>query len=178
MTAPRKPRTTRKIAAVQEASAGPNPENADPAADLTEILPDPARLTIAGIPARVKRLATRELMAAIRVLTTGMGAGITQLDLNGPRDEQLQVLLGLMITAIPDASDEFVDLLGMIVEPVNKNDALVLRDIMGNPPLDVTMDVLAIVAMQERDDLTALLGKAQTLLGHMQALYRTGKRGT
>lgn len=180
MTAPtRKTRTTaKKTTAVQEVSAGADPENAPPAADLTEILPDPTRLTVAGIPVRVRRFQTRELMALVRVITTGMGAGITQLDLNGPKDEQLQVLFGLLITAIPEAGDEFVDLLSLIVEPVDKANKQAIADIMGNPPLDVTMDVMAVVFIQEKDDLSAIVGKARMLLGHMQALYRTGKRGT
>lgn len=178
MTAPRKTRTPRKIAAVDEAATAPDPESAGTVADLAEILPDPARLTISGLPVRVRRFATRELMATVRVLTTGMGAGIANLDLNGTRDEQLSVLYGLLITAIPDAGDEFIQLLGMIVEPVNKTDAVAVQALMLNPPLEVTMDILAVAFMQERDDLSALVGKGRQLFAHLQALYRTGKRGT
>jgi hypothetical protein len=137
-------------------------------------MPDPALIDIAGMPVRIRRLQTRELLLAIRVLTVGMGAGIASVDLSADKEELTQTVLALLITAIPDAPDELLDLLAALVEPRNKSDKQALGELMGNPPIDVTMDILGAVVAQEKDDLAALVGKARQLFGFAQVLTRKG----
>lgn len=187
-TVPRKVGTTRKprtvaaapgspenTAAVNEAgSAAPPAESATADPDLAVIMPDPALIDIAGMPVRIRRLQTRELLLAIRVLTVGMGAGIAAVDLSADKEELTQTVLALLITAIPDAPDELLDLLAALVEPRNKDNRQALGELMGNPPIDVTMDILGAVVAQEKDDLSALVGKARQLFGFAQVLTRKG----
>jgi hypothetical protein len=137
-------------------------------------MPDPALIDIAGMPVRIRRLQTRELLLAIRVLTVGMGAGIAAVDLSADKEELTQTVLALLITAIPDAPDELLDLLAALVEARNKDDRQALGELMGNPPIDVTMDILGAVVAQEKDDLSALVGKARQLFGFAQVLTRKG----
>lgn len=180
--ATRKPRTVAAVpgsqentAAVNEAgSAAPPAESATADPDLAVIMPDPALIDIAGMPVRIRRLQTRELLLAIRVLTVGMGAGIAAVDLSADKEELTQTVLALLITAIPDAPDELLDLLAALVEARNKDDRQALGELMGNPPIDVTMDILGAVVAQEKDDLSALVGKARQLFGFAQVLTRKG----
>lgn len=199
MTAPRKPRTRVVPAAVElpdlgEADAGtPEPE---PAPDLDAILSDPTTLTVVGIPVTVRRLATREIMAGIRILVNEMGAGITELDLKTlmakPDEDDEEALakleqakaslMGFLLVATPNAADEILKLLASLVEIKNPDQnptlAKTLKQIMENPPPSVALDVVGVVFAQERDDFTALVGKARPLLEYAQALARTGKQGT
>lgn len=187
-TVPRKVGTTRKprtVAAVpgspentaevnEAGSAVPPATSATADPDLAAIMPDPALIDIAGMPVRIRRLQTRELLLAIRVLTVGMGAGIAAVDLSADKEELTQTVLALLITAIPDAPDELLDLLAALVEARNKSDKQAIADLMGNPPIDVTMDILSAVVTQEKDDLSALVGKARQLFGFAQVLTRKG----
>jgi hypothetical protein len=184
MTATTKPSTRRKLtaaaaptdntAAVNEAGSEVDPGNSASDPDLAAIMPDPANITLAGIPVRIRRLQTRELLLAIRILTTGMGAGLSRVDLTGSKEELTQTLIALLITAVPDAPDELIDLLTAIVEARNKEHKQDLADLMGNPPIDVTIDVITAVAAQEKDDLAALAGKARQLFGFAQTLSLKG----
>lgn len=162
------------------------------ATDLEVIFPDPTRLVIEGIPATVRRLQTREIMAGIRILVNEMGAGITELDLGAlmttpgegdadaaaKLDQAKASLLGFLMVAAPNAADEILKLLASLVEAKDLADAKTLAKIMDNPPPAVTLDVIGAVFAQERDDFAALMGKVQPLLGYAQALQRTGKAGT
>lgn len=166
---------------ITDPNAGADETVDEPVEDLDSILPDPTKLVVAGIPVWIRRLQTRELLLAIRAITAGMGVGLTRIDLTGDLEEQMPVIAGLLITAIPDAPDEFLGLLRAVTVPRETADAKARDDlaaIMANPPIDVTMDVLLAILVQEKDDLMALVGKARQMLSYVQALYRTGKRGT
>lgn len=183
MTAPERPTRTRRARA-QPATVdlpddiGIEQPVADPTPDLGLIFPEPGNLTIVGIPATVRRLATREIMAAIRILVNEMGTGITALDLDTPMDTQRDALLGLVLTAAPNAADEVLMLISGLVTAKDPRHTRDLAVIMDNPPPAVTLDVLAVVWEQEHHDLTALVGKARQLFGYAQALQKTQKAGT
>jgi hypothetical protein len=156
---------------------------AEPDASLTDlgvILPDLPTVTIGCIPARVKQLRTRELMLLIRVLTSGAGQSFRHLTV-GAEDFEQQ-LIALLIMAIPEAGDEFVELLQAIVEPAEPIKDSGIQKLwnreLANPDPATTMDVLAALVAQERETFPALLGKAQLLIGQVQALYRTGKKNS
>lgn len=197
MTAPKTSKTTRArsvpatvelpdLNGLGEAGGDPHPETGSPP-DLEVIFPDPASLTILGIPATVRRLQTREIMAGIRILVNEMGTGITELDLvalmNAEDDpdkfaQAQSSLLGFLMVAAPGAADEVLKLLASLVEAKGKADAETLEAIMYNPPPAVTLDVVGVVWEQEKDDLVALMGKARLMLGYAQALQRTQRAGT
>lgn len=188
MTAPRtrKPRAVAPAtvdlplddSAAGEAGGATQPGSSDTTADLGPILPDPANLTILGIPVLVRRLQTREVMAGIRILINEMGSGITEIDLDKPMEQQRDTLIGLVLTAAPNAADDVLKLLAGLVEAKDPGQAKTLEAIMNNPPPGATLDVIAVVWAQEHEDLGALLGKARQLLGYAQALQRTRKAGT
>ena len=183
MTAPRrKPRAVKNVeldaAAAPADEAGPgNPAETPPEPDLEVIFPDPGQLTIVGIPVELRRLQTREVLLAVRVVTAGMGAGIMKVDLTLSKEELLPVLFGLLVNALPEAPDEFIDLLAAVVTAKNKEQRGPLAEVMLNPPPGATLDIIAGIYAQEKDDLADLLGKAAQLFGFQQALYRTGKQG-
>ncbi|MFE2751562.1 hypothetical protein ACFXGA_06115 [Actinosynnema sp. NPDC059335] len=150
-------------------------------ADFEVILAEPGHLTVAGIPARVKRIRTRELMLAVRVLTSGVGAGLAHIDWDD-RDNLQVNLAGLLLSAIPDAYDEFVDLVRALVEPAepiqDSDTQRAWNQEMANPEVETTVDVIAVLVAQERDVIPVLLGKARTLLKASSALFRTGKKNS
>lgn len=147
--------------------------------DLATIAPTEGPVTIAGVPCMVRRVRTRELMLLVRVLTAGFGPGLSAIDFKGSESDWGPQLAGLMVMAIPEAHDEFLDLLRALVEPENTLDdeARTAFDAeIRNPDIDTSMDVIATIAAQERDTFPALLGKAKLLVGQVTALYRTGKK--
>jgi hypothetical protein len=149
--------------------------------DFEVILATPGELIVAGIPARVKRIRTRELMLAVRVLSSGVGAGLAHIDWDDRENLQTN-MVALLITAIPDAYDEFVDLVRALVEPAepihDSDTQRTWNQEMANPDVETTMDVIAVLVAQERDVIPVLLGKARTLLKASSALFRTGKKGS
>lgn len=140
--------------------------------DLEAILPDPTAYEVEGIPANVKRLKSREFLALLRVITNGAGAHMGSFDFSGDSDEVSGKLVGLAIVAIPNAAEEFTDLLQLVVEPKNRSDANALSKALQNPDIDVLLDVITIIAEQEKDDLTELVGKARAALTKIQSLYQ------
>jgi hypothetical protein len=161
-----------------EAGGETQPGSSDTTTDLEAIFPDPAALTVLGIPATVRRLQTREIMAAIRILVDQMGSGITQFDLDKPFEDQKTELVSMLFVAVPDAADEVLKLLSGLVEARDPEQQKTIEAIMYNPPPAVTIDIVGVVFEQEREDFAALVGKVRPLLGYAQALQRTGKAGT
>lgn len=177
MTASRRTARTRgtpeivELASDTETSTGDN--GTAPPADLDPILPDPGHIDILGMPCTVRRLKTRELLLAVRVVTAGIGAGIMRLDLTLPRDELLPMLAGVLFNAIPEAPDEFVDLLTAVIDVRGKDHKPAIAEIMHNPPIGVAVDVLTAIVEQEKDEISELLGKVLQLLGFQKALAKT-----
>lgn len=145
--------------------------------DLDVIAPEGAIVVIADVKCRVRRIRVRELMLAARVLTAGIGESIKDMDLS---DEDWQSSLqAAFVMAIPEAHEEFLELLRVLVEPIEPiaDDAQekAFRAEMENPDLSPAIDVVAAVATQEHDTFEQLLGKAKQVFAMLQALYRKGK---
>lgn len=142
------------------------------ATDFDTISPVPATLTVAGVECTVRRIKMRELMLAARVLTAGMRDAMPSLDFSKMGEQDLAALL---LTALPEAIDEFVDLLNALVVPPDQitEEALArLRVELNNPDPDTVMDLLPILVAQERDTFLALLGKFRQTLQLMTAPSR------
>lgn len=160
-------------APVQEA---PAPAEEKPA-DLEAILPSEFRVVIDGMPCKVRRLKTREFLALVQVLTSGLGPALGNVKLDFSDDEAIaRDLSALMLLAIPNAVDEFVFFLTSVVEPVKDSDrgkiATYLQD---NPDIDVMLEIFEGIAVQEKDDLVVLAGKAQAMWSRVAGLYTKQK---
>lgn len=141
--------------------------------DLEAILPDEGKLVVEGIPAVVKRLKAKEFLQLVRVLTIGLGSGVQNIDLTGGTEDEMQSrLMGLFIVAIPEAIEEFGQFLFSIVDAQDPKQRNELRKAMEEPEIDTMLDVLTLVAIQERDDLRSLAGKAKAALTRIQSVYR------
>lgn len=155
----------------------PGPQPDEPKPDAEEILPEAGPFTMklldgTEIPCVVKRLRAREFLALLRVLTRGFGDGIAQITLAGDDAEEMQgQIMGMMLVAIPEAVDEFVDFVAKVVEPADGSDAKRLAKSLQNPDVTVLIDVAEFIATQEKDDLAALMGKARAALARIQSLY-------
>jgi hypothetical protein len=152
--------------------------------DVDVIMPQTgATVTIDGIECTVNRLKSREFLALLRVVTTGLGESIAEasreLDLD---DEQKlgQQLMGLLVVSIPEAVDEFLTFVRVVVTPT-KPGATTVADLaaaLDNPDLEVLLDVAEKVVEQEKDDLSALAGKARAAWTRIAALYQPKKPTT
>lgn len=142
--------------------------------DAELIVPGPGdEISVEGIPARVKRLRSREIFALLRVLTTAMGPALTQLQLDGEDEDELQgQIMALFLMAVPAATSEFTDFVAQVVEPIDRADGVELAKKMQNPDPGVLIEVLELVAVQEKDDWRVLWGKVQAAISRIQVLYR------
>jgi hypothetical protein len=134
---------------------------AEPASQPTDsevILPDTQSVTIQGIEAEVRRLRTREFLALMKVLLRGVGGDL--IDIFGEEDqEKLQGrLVGAMLVAIPNATNEFVMFLQAVVVAKDQKQRKQLMDYLENPELSDLLDVARVIIEQEVDEF-ARLGK-------------------
>lgn len=140
--------------------------------DIEVILATPGNLVIEGIPAQVKRLKSREFFGLLRVLTNGLGTNIHLFKLDTSNPEALQgEIVAMAVMAIPNAFDDFASFVQIIVEPKDRKQAQELRDVLDNPDPEVLIDVLTILAEQEKDDIIGLGGKAKAALTKIQSVY-------
>jgi len=147
----------------------------DPAGGLDTIAPSEGTITVDGMNCRVKRLRMRELMKLVRVLTAGLGEGLTRLDWSSTSDEEFgQQLFGMALVGIPEAEDEFVELVQALVEPADPRYSEQVHEALDNPEAAVVVDAIGVVIEQERESFGLLLGKLRTLVGAASAL-RTKK---
>lgn len=145
--------------------------------DLAVLLPDELGVTVAGHACTVHRINMRELMLLVKVLMAGVGDRISELEgLDSDAEDYNAQLVTFLAAAVPDAWDEFVELLVAIVKPT---DAAVradsrarqqVREALDNPPPKLFLDVIEIVVAQEREDFEVILGKLRTLLAAATAL--------
>jgi len=129
--------------------------------DLDLIVPPESSVVVAGHECRVKRLKSREFLALVGIVTRGIGPGLANIRLTG--DEAAQQLAGLLVLAIPNAVDEFIGFLMKIVEPVDPTREKDVREALVNPELELLLDLAGVIALQEKDDLQVLVGKAQAI---------------
>jgi len=140
--------------------------------DLESIVPAPGTIDVDGIPARVRRLKSREFLSLIRVLTLGLGPNIGEFKLDGDEDEVKGQVIAMFLMAIPEAIDEFGQFMFSIVDPVDPKDGKELAKRMKNPEVEVLIDLITIVAEQEVNDFQSLVGKAKAALTRIQSVYR------
>lgn len=142
--------------------------------DLEVIVPEPGRVVIDGIDCQIRRLKTREFLLLMRVITKGLGSGLSAVSIDFTDEESVgRDLAALMVLALPNAFEEFVEFLQAIVEPVDpRKNAALAKAIGDNPDVDVLLDVFEVMAVQEKDDLAALAGKAQAMWSRVVQVYR------
>jgi hypothetical protein len=144
--------------------------------DLEAIVTTPGVIEVDGIPARVRRLKSKEFLGLIRVLTLGLGPNIQHVKLEGDKDEVTGQVIAMFMMAIPEAVEEFGQFMFKIVEPVDPKQAVQLARAMDNPEIDTLLDLITTVAEQEAPDFASLVGKAKAALTRIQSVYRpTGK---
>lgn len=151
--------------------------------DLEAILPQPGEPfeigAASGSPVlvRVNRLKTREFLALMRAITRGVGPGLSHLTLAGSEDEQVAEMLGIVVMAIPEAGDDFVEFVQTVTVAVGKDDAQRVQQELRNPEIDDTLRIIEQVVTQEIDDLQALLGKVQSMWTRMVTMYQKRSSG-
>jgi hypothetical protein len=150
--------------------------------DLEVIAPPEGTVDVAGVTCTVRRIRTRELMMLARVLTAGLGDHLDLLSLGseGEDDDSWQERgTALLLMAIPDAHEEVLELLRVLVVPRQKIVDEEVRNLfakeMANPDPGVVMEVFAVLVAQEKDTFPALLGKARQVFGMVTALFAKGK---
>lgn len=144
--------------------------------DLEAILPNHGKLQIEGISCSVRRLKSREFLQLVRVLTTGLGAGMQDIDLSGSEADMQGKMIAMFVMAIPEAHEEFGDFVFSVVDADDKTKNNDLRKALENPEIEVLLDVITIVAAQEAGDFRSLVGKMKAALKIVQTAYRpTGK---
>jgi hypothetical protein len=154
---------------------------ADQQSDLDVIAPAEGVVTIVGVPCRVKRVKLLELMLLARIVTAGAGQNLGQFDWSGDEEELQGKVIAVLVMAIPEAGAETVDLLRALVQPhpdATEADKKKVAAELGNPDPAVALDVIGVLAAQEKDTWPLLWGKARVVLSNITALYRTGKKGS
>ena len=167
--------TTKKSAASKEAPAETYeaPAQPTPAEDVQRLLPDPHEPVelINGSRVRIKPLRLREFLAMLKIVTRGaaMAMGSVRLDTND--DDFAQSLISLFLFAIPEAEEEAVDFIRLMVEPVGpfadgEREAAEnkLFEDLDNPELEDIVTIVEGVVQREGKDLRALGKRLGTML--------------
>lgn len=175
---------TRKAAAPDPTRDAIDPDDVMPgvaAGDVDVLYPAPGEtLEIGGIDCRIRRIKTRELLHLMRILTVGLGPALTTVRLDFSSSETVQQdMMGLLILALPNATDEtFVFLAGM-VEAVNGSEQGSIGAYMhDNPEPDELIDIFEVLLRQEAPELVGLAGKAQAMWSRVGPLFSPTKTNT
>ena len=148
--------------------------------DIEEIDPQPTDgpITIGvgrgdgGVKVKVNRLKTREFLALLRFLSRGLGPAVAELSFNTDDEEELAgEMIGTLIVALPEATDEFMEFVQAVVTPVGKDDVARVKQEMANPDIDDLMAIGERVVVQEIPDLRRLAGNAQAMWGRIRKVY-------
>lgn len=139
--------------------------SADQQADLDVILPETATVAVGAIKCRVRRIRTRELFMLARILTNGAGRSLQYIDFtdDGAREQ----VIAALVMAVPEAPDEVLDLVKVLLhpaDPVTEQEMAALQAELDNPDPDLLLDVIEVVADQEKDTISLLVGKVTRLL--------------
>lgn len=156
-----------------------------PDSELDRLDPAPVLVTLStGFELQLQRLRTRQFFRLLKVLTHGAGPMLMQTGLDFRDDAEVfaQKLLGLLIIAIPDAENEFIQFLASmsqpagVIETVNgkkltkqqeqDNAALWERfnRELGNPePVD-TIELVEAIIKREAPEMQALGKRLQAAL--------------
>lgn len=150
---------------------------ATPDADL--IVPATSAMHVDRIPVRVVRLRTRQWFALARVIGTGLGAGVLDLEIDWTDPELKEQLLAILVLALPGAEDEMIGFLRTLVVPVDAGDQDRLVEAMRNPSVSDVLDLVGVILDQEGDDLRGIVGKAAALAPKVSQILppKTGGAG-
>lgn len=141
------------------------PKGPTAAEDVQRLTPDPgAPVDLAnGTKVRIRPLKLREFLAMLKIVTRGaaMAMGSVRLDTND--EEFAQSLISLFLFAIPEAEDEAVDFIRLMVEPVGpfaegerETAEQALFEYLENPELEDLVTVVEGVVAREGKDLRSL----------------------
>lgn len=145
-----------------------DPIDADPVKDeitaLLETPNGPFKLST-GSTVVIRQLKLREFLALLRIITRSGAIGSIDFNFDDPQ-AFVQNLLVAILFAIPEASDETVDFVRLIVEPAVLDSApeksleqrQALFDELFNPDLEDIINIMGVVVASEGQDL-AKLGK-------------------
>ena len=141
------------------------PSDPTPDQDVERLLPGPGEpITLeSGKQVLVNPLRLREFLAMLKIITRGaaMALGSVRLDTND--EDFMQNMLSLFVFAIPEAEDEVVDFVRVMVSPYGnfsgseKVEAVnQLWEEMANPELEDLFTVVEVVIHREGSDLRRL----------------------
>ncbi len=137
-------------------------KSADLAEEAGTILPesDGSVTLLNGFKVTVNRLRLREFLALMKVVTRGASPLMAQIQLNSTDDtaEFAKNFLSLLLFSIPEAEDEIVDFIRVVVTP-EANDPSTLLDIeasLDNPDLEDVVAILERLVAQEADSVQSL----------------------
>lgn len=130
-----------------------------------------------GTSVVVNRLKTRETMKLLKILTRGASYALQQLAMDTDKDDFAESLLLSMAFAIPEASDETIEFVRVMVRPadlierpkskaekeINAELEAHLDDLLDNPEIEDLMDIVTRVIQVESPHIEAL-GKRLGLL--------------
>ena len=137
--------------------------------DLEVILPEPGKVTIDGVECTVRHLKAREFFMLMRVLTQGVGPNLMQIRFQGKTDEDMAgMVTGILLMAIPEALDDFMDLVQHLVEPVDVANRSKVKAALENPEIEELLPIVDALILNEKDNFAALLGKGRAYLARWQ----------
>jgi hypothetical protein len=149
--------------------------------DLTAIIPPETHLVVGGIPCRLIRLRAREVFSLARVLASGVGRSLVEFDIDTSDPDAFKSQLGgILLVALPNASEEILAFVRDICRPVDDARAGQLRNELINPAAGELFDIVDAMIDAEGDELIGLVGKAGKLMDKVTALLPkpgTGARG-
>lgn len=177
---------------VEEAKTKPldqsdtEPLEADPEKDeiaaLLETPNGPFELA-SGTRVVVRQLKLREFLALLRIVTRGAAPalGSVSLDFDNP-NQFVQSLLGIILFAIPEATEETIEFVQTVVEPADlPKDAKAaiakredLIDELFNPELEDLINIVAVVVASEGSDLQKLGKRLKTMFSVASKMGLTG----
>lgn len=143
-----------------------------------------------GYTVIIQRLKTRQFFRMLKVLTRGLGPAMiqAQLDFNADADDFARRLLGMLLMAIPEAEQPFIEFLTSMTLPagLHERDGVPLTkdqlqenqelysehlEELNNPELEDLIDLAEVIVRQEAPEIQALGKKVR---GWMDLAKKTG----
>jgi hypothetical protein len=177
--------------ASEEANSGSEkefvpPTEPRPEEDIERLVPDPTKpfeLT-SGFWVETNRLRLREFLAMLKIVTRGAAMAMGSVRLNTDDEDFMQSMVSLFLFAIPEAEDEAVDFIRMMVKPVKPSGAVFANDDervqyeqklteeLDNPELEDMVTIIETVIRREGKDLRSL---GKRLSGMLEVARKTGQ---
>jgi len=193
LSAPEQGQLQNVVPEVEEAKPMPlessdtEPLEADPVKDeITALLetPNGPFALSTGTRVVVRQLKLREFLALLRIVTRGAAPalGNVSLDFDNP-NQFVQSLFGIVLFAIPEATEETIEFVQTVVEPADlkgldakssmaKREALM--DELFNPELEDLINIVGVVVASEGADLQKLGKRLKTMFGVASKMGLTG----